>query len=117
MIYEKDISNLLRHLGANNTYAGFHYTIYGVIRTAQDPTLLTYISKGLYVEIAAQYQTSISCVERNIRTLINTIWLHGDRKLLNKVFNFELNQKPRNGAFIDALTDYIIMTNLAEENP
>ena len=44
MNYEREISNLLRRLGVNNSYIGFRYTIYGVTRTANDPTLLAYIS-------------------------------------------------------------------------
>ena len=109
MKYERETGNLLRRLGVNNSYIGFRYTIYGVIRAIANPELLTYISKGLYVEIAARYQTSVGCVERNIRTIINTIWLHGDRNLLNQVFGFELAQKPRNGAFIDALAHYVVL--------
>lgn len=77
--------------------------------------MLAYISKGLYVDIAARFQTSIGCVERNIRTLINTIWFHGDRRLLNEIFNFELSQKPRNGAFIDALANYVAMGGASDE--
>ena len=45
MNHEKEISNLLRRLGVNNSYVGFRYTIYGVIRTVHDPTLLAYISR------------------------------------------------------------------------
>ena len=97
MKYERETCNLLRRLGVNNSYVGFRY-----------PELLIYISKGLYVEISAEYRTSIGCVERNIRTIISTIWLHGDRTLLNQVFGFELEQKPRNGAFIDALSHYVV---------
>ena len=107
MNYEREISNQLRRLGVNNSYVGFRYTIYGVARTIHDPTLLAYI--------AVHYQTSVGCVERNIRTLINTIWLHGDKKLLNEIFNFELSQKPRNGAFIDALANYIAVRGNGEE--
>ena len=109
MKYERETSNLLRRLGVNNSYVGFRYTIYGVIRAIANPELLSYISKGLYVEIAVRYKTSVGCVERNIRTIINTIWLHGDRNLLDQVFGFELAQKPRNGAFIDALAHYVVL--------
>lgn len=108
MKYERETCNLLRRLGVNNSYVGFRYTVYGVIRAIANPELLIYISKGLYVEISAEYHTSIGCVERNIRTIISTIWLHGDRTLLNQVFGFELEQKPRNGAFIDALSHYVV---------
>lgn len=79
MKYERETCNLLRRLGVNNSYVGFRYTVYGVIRAIANPELLIYISKGLYVEISAEYHTSIGCVERNIRTIISTIWLHGDR--------------------------------------
>lgn len=107
MKYERETCNLLRRLGVNNSYVGFRYTIYGVIRAIENPDLLVYISKGLYVEISAHFNTSIGCVERNIRTIISTIWLHGDRNLLNQIFDIELEQKPRNGAFIDALSHYV----------
>ena len=108
MKYERETSDLLRSLGVNNSYVGFRYTIYGVIRSIHDPGLLTYISKGLYVEIAHRYNTSVNCVERNIRTIIKTIWLNGNKELLGEVFGTELEQKPRNGAFIDALANYIV---------
>lgn len=108
MKYEKETCNLLRRLGVNNSYVGFRYTIHGVISAINNPEQLIYISKGLYVEISVHYHTSISCVERNIRTIINTIWTHGDRHLLNEIFGFDLEHKPRNGAFIDALSHYIV---------
>lgn len=73
MKYERETCNLLRRLGVNNSYVGFRYTVYGVIRAIANPELLIYISKGLYVEISAEYRTSIGCVERNIRTIISTI--------------------------------------------
>ena len=65
MKYERETCNLLRRLGVNNSYVGFRYTVYGVIRAIANPELLIYISKGLYVEISAEYRTSIGCVERN----------------------------------------------------
>ena len=89
MKYERETCNLLRRLGVNNSYVGFRYTVYGVIRAVANPELL-------------------GCVERNTRTIISTIWLHGDRTLLNQVFGFELEQKSRNGAFIDALSHYVV---------
>ena len=63
MKYERETCNLLRRLGVNNSYVGFRYTVYGVIRAIANPELLIYISKGLYVEISAEYHTSIGCVE------------------------------------------------------
>lgn len=107
MFYENETSNLLRRLGVNNSYVGFRYSVYSVRCVAIDPDLLLYISKGLYIEIADHYETSPSSVERGIRTVINTIWNHGDRELLNEVFGFEVEKKPCNTAFIDALSQYM----------
>lgn len=107
MRYEKETCNLLRRLGVNNSYKGFRYITYGVSRSIHDPELLTYISKGLYVEIACRFQTTVGCVERDIRTVIKTIWEHGDRKLMNRMFEIDLEQRPRNGAFIDAVANYV----------
>ena len=92
MKYERETCNLLRRLGVNNSYKGFRYTAYGVGRAIHDPELLTYIG----------------CVERDIRTIVKTIWEHGDKMLLYEVFGFETEQKPRNGAFIDAVAHYVV---------
>ena len=46
MNYEREISNLLRRLGVNNSYIGFRYTIYGVTRTAHDPLCLRIYPRG-----------------------------------------------------------------------
>ena len=40
MKYERETDNLLRRLGVNNSYVGFRYTIYGVIRAIANPELL-----------------------------------------------------------------------------
>lgn len=106
--YTKETQKLLRQLGVNGSYAGFEYTVYGVTKTIQNPDLIIYICKGLYTEIAIEYHVNVSNVERNIRTIINTIWESGDRELLNKVFGREVTSKPRNTIFIDAISQYII---------
>lgn len=103
----KDIGELLIHLGINRTYVGYHYIVYGISRASGDPNLVTYILKGLYVEIASHFHTSTECVERNIRTAIHTIWSYGDRKLLNAVFGLTLKERPCNGEFIRALLRYV----------
>ncbi|MFQ9515243.1 MAG: sporulation initiation factor Spo0A C-terminal domain-containing protein [Eubacterium sp.] len=108
--YEKETQKLLRQLGANGSYVGFRYTIYGIVKTIQNPELIVYVCKGLYVEIAIHFNVSIGSVERDIRTIINTIWKYGDRELLNDIFGKELTSKPKNATFIDALSHYIAET-------
>ena len=52
---------------STNSYVGFRYTVYGVIRAIANPELLIYISKGALRGNIQEYHTSIGCVERNIR--------------------------------------------------
>lgn len=105
--YQIVSEKLLRQLGVDGSYLGFRYVIHCVCITAHDPSLTTYICKGLYVEIAGHFHTTVNCVERNIRTIVDTIWTRGNRNLLNKIFCRELTKKPRNAAFIDALANYV----------
>ncbi len=104
--YENEVETLLRQLGANGSYVGFRYALYGICRVHQDPELTTYICKGLYTEIALHFHTTVSSAERNIRTLVRIIWEHGDRNRLNEIFYRELPAKPTNAAFIDAVARY-----------
>lgn len=106
-----NIGELLIHLGVNKTYVGYHYIVYGISRACENSDLLTYISKGLYVEMASHYHTSVDCVERNLRTVIQTIWSYGDRQLLYEVFGYELKERPCGGTFIKALFEYIQNNN------
>lgn len=107
-LYMKPTQKLLRQLGANGSYAGFKYTVSGICKTIQNPELIIYICKGLYTEIALQYQVNVSNVERNIRTIIETIWKSGNRELLNEVCGRQLTERPTNTFFIDAVSQYII---------
>lgn len=107
-IYMKPTQQLLRQLGANGSYAGFKYTVTSICKTIQNPELIIYICKGLYTEVALQYEVNTGNVERNIRTVIETIWKSGNRELLNKVCGKQLTERPTNTFFIDAVSQYII---------
>lgn len=106
--YMKPTTQLLRKLGVDGSYSGFKYTVYGIDKTIQNPELITYICKGLYTEIAIEYHVNVSNVERNIRTIIDTIWKSGNRRLLNEICGRELTERPKNAFFIDAISQYIL---------
>lgn len=110
----KFIETTLRILGLNKSYKGFNYLICAVNLVLEDSDILTYICKGLYVEIALQYDTSVASVERNIRTARKVIWNNGDKNTLNSIFGSMYHQSmPSNAVFIDKLAYYI--KTLSEE--
>lgn len=105
---DKVINATLRVLGLTQSYKGFHYLLYAVTRALDDPEILTCVCKGLYVEIALCYQTSINCAERNIRTAKEVIWHNCDPDILRSIFGNQCNSEvPCNAVFIDKLAYYI----------
>lgn len=105
---EEIIVSTLRLLGLDNTYKGFRYLIYAIQLVLEDSSILTYICKGLYVEIAIHFHTTVANVERNIRTVKEVIWNTGDREILMAIFGSQYHRKlPANARFIDMLAFYI----------
>ena len=99
---------ILRLLGINDSYKGYAYLILAVVLVIETPEILTNICKGLYNEIACQFDTTIFCVERNIRTIKNHLWECGDEVLLTDIFgDLYCCKIPTNASFIDALSYYV----------
>ncbi len=108
VIYAHYAEKLLSLLGGNRSYKGFQLTALSIEKVIGNPEALTYLCKGLYMDLAARFHTSIYCVERNIRTIRLHIWKHGDRDLLREIFGPDLTARsPGNGVFIDRLSQYV----------
>lgn len=105
---------LLWKLGANYSYAGFDFVIAAVEILEKDRKALQYITKELYLPIALKYGTTEKCVERNIRTIVNTVWKYGNRELLEEVAGRKLKEKPNNRDFFAILLWFIESQALAK---
>lgn len=77
-------------------------------------TLVIEIKSTLDKLIAAHYETSWSCVEKNIRNTVNAIWTSENRTILETIFNKTYtDRKPTNKEFFEYLYDFIF---LSQEN-
>ena len=103
----KEIYNVLQSLGIHRTYKGYYYVAEAVRLVMKDASLLLYISKSLYPAIARVYDTTISCVERNIRTVIISCWESEYMSQLEMIAGVRLYKKPTSGEFIDILANYL----------
>ena len=97
--YERDASQtpldaerLLRLLGVSGKLTGFRYAVYMVEQVRDQPENMILITKRLYAQTAAHFQTTPSCVERNLRTLIQSCWNYPDHSFLNLISGAELRQ-------------------------
>lgn len=108
MNHQKEISNTLSQLGVSKAYAGYKYVVYGTSLVIEDKNCLNLITKSLYIDIASHYNTTWECVERNIRTVILSIWKTQNRELLKTLCGGYINERPTNKEFFLLLADYII---------
>ena len=109
MNYEKIIVNILDSFGVNRSYTGHSYVVYGLLLITEDPGRLEYITKSLYLDIAEHYHTNWSCVEKNIRTIVNAVWDSHNTELLEVIFNkTKRHKKPTNKEFLKYMYDYIV---------
>ncbi|MCI8514014.1 MAG: hypothetical protein HFI93_05205 [Lachnospiraceae bacterium] len=102
----KLIHETLFRLGANSSYLGFSYVTSCTVMVLENEEFLCQI-KVPYIDTAAEYRTTSKCVERNIRTLLTTIWSNGNRDLLTEIAGAPLHRRPKNKAFIGMLADYV----------
>ena len=102
-----DAERLLRMLGASGKLAGFRQTAYMIEQAREHPECVELITKRLYRDTARAFHTSSNCVERNLRTVIQTCWRYPDHSFLNLIMGIPLVQPPTNTQFIDMLAAYL----------
>ena len=100
------IETLIRRLGIGATYRGYRYLNYGIRMCLKDDEYLLRISKLLYPEIAEKFGTTVSSVERDIRTVIQVCWDRGDPELLRSIAFYPLPDRPTVSEFLDILVGY-----------
>lgn len=107
--WERESEKLWRRLGANGSYSGFWPAICATEKLMEDPERIDYVCKGLYLEIAEEYGSSVKCVEKNIRRLKEMIWAYGNRELLTEIFGEKVmeGRAPANRIFLDVLAAYL----------
>jgi len=108
-----DIHDLLHRLGITATYKGFFHISYAVLLSIENMERLLLVTKWLYPEVAKQYHTTPSCVERNIRTVTAVAWSYNP-ELLQELARCQLTRKPTASQFISILASSLTHTKLPD---
>ena len=98
-----EIFDLLNRLGISANYIGFFQTACAVDLCRAEPNRLLKVTKMVYPEVARQFGTSCTAVERNIRTVCGVAWKN-NRWLLEQLAHQPLPQKPHNARFLAILS-------------
>ena len=102
-----DAERLLRLLGVTGNLTGFYYAVYMIEQVQKQPKNIVLLTKRLYVQTAKHFSTTPNCVERNLRTLVQSCWAVSNHNLLNLIAGAELKQAPTNSQFIDMMAAYL----------
>ena len=110
-VYDK-VAEMLKKLGIAPDKNGFHYLRKAIYECYMDPSLLTSITKEIYPMLAESFSKKESCIERSIRSAIETGWDRGNYEYSNELFQSCVDYyktKPTNGEFIAIIVDKIMM--------
>lgn len=110
-IYDK-VAEILKKLGIAPDKNGFHYLRKAIYECYLHPSLLTSITKEIYPMLAESFSKKESCIERSIRSAIETGWDRGNYEYSNELFQNCVDYyktKPTNGEFIAIIVDKIMM--------
>ena len=102
------IHDVLKTLGIRRTYKGYYYVADAIHLVMNDASMLLYVSKSLYPEIARMHDTMINCVERDIRTVVKCCWDSEYADVLRDMAGVPLYRKPTSSEFIDILAEYLL---------
>ncbi len=110
-IYDK-VAEILKKLGIAPDKNGFHYLRKAIYECYLEPSLLTSITKEIYPMLATSFNKKESCIERSIRSAIETGWDRGNYEYSTELFQNCVDYyktKPTNGEFISIIVDKIMM--------
>ena len=89
---------------------GYQYLRTALLKCIKDINAMDSVTKCLYPEIAKEYQTTPSRVERAIRHAIEVAWERGRIEKIHELFGYTISNKrgkPTNSEFIALVADQI----------
>lgn len=89
-------------MGISASIKGYHFIRKAVMMAVENQDVLVGITKGLYPDIAKQYKTTASKVERAIRHAIESVWKKNGPQIYFEIAGYLPTEKPTNGQFIAA---------------
>nr|WP_054739188.1 sporulation transcription factor Spo0A [Cellulosilyticum ruminicola] len=105
---ETQVTSVIHEIGVPAHIKGYQYLRDAIIMVINDMDILNSITKQLYPNIAKQYNTTPSRVERAIRHAIEVAWSRGKMDTIDMLFGYTVNNgkgKPTNSEFIALIAD------------
>ena len=110
MDLEVEITSIIHEIGVPAHIKGYMYLRTAIMKTYDNIDILGQVTKVLYPEIARNYNTTSSRVERAIRHAIEVAWNRGNTEAIDDIFGYTVSaskSKPTNSEFIALIADKI----------
>ncbi len=114
---DRQISKIFVSIGIPPHIKGYQYLRTAIKTCVKDTSIISSITKRLYPDVAKQYDSTPSKVERAIRHAIEVCWNRGKIDSINNIFGsqvFTKNDRPTNGEFIALLADKLLLDDCHE---
>ena len=101
---------ILLDIGAPDHLMGHPFAVEAVVMCVGNGDYIKSITKRLYPQVAAKFDTNASRVERAIRHLVEIAWDRGDMDVLYSYFGNTISRdraKPTNGEFIARIANVV----------
>ena len=105
----------LHKIGTPAHIKGHNYLRTAIIKMYEDATYHGNMMKRLYPDVADEYETNVSCVERGIRNAIEVAWSRGNLAILEEIFGNTISYsktKPTHSEFIAMIVDRLKLEDL-----
>lgn len=102
------VTQIMRDVGVPAHIKGYQYMRDAILMAVKDREIISAVTKRLYPELAKNYKTTPSRVERAIRHAIEVAWNRGRVDTINDLFGYTINTrkgKPTNSEFIAMVAD------------
>lgn len=103
-----EISQTLCELGMPANLLGYQYFRFAIHAAIRNPEILRAITKELYPQVAREFRTTATSVERAMRHAIEVVWDRGNMEILEIYFGYTVDPnrgKPTNSEFISQIAD------------
>ncbi|NDO46803.1 sporulation transcription factor Spo0A [Clostridium sp. MD294] len=104
---ETVISKLLNKMGITASIKGYHFIRKGVMMVIENEDAILSMTKGLYPDIAKEYNTTAGKVERAMRHAIETAWKRTGKEIYSELAGYSPIEKPTNSQFIAIMSEYL----------
>lgn len=96
------VYKIIRYFHINSKYKGYPLIVDAINFYVENYGQSIKITKDIYSLLSKKYNIPFSCVERNIRTIVEVCW-DNDKQAVENILGYRTAKCPSNSEFIDAI--------------